>query len=94
MSLIQIIQGNANYYLGINADVAKEREQRACMNCFASHDKGVYTGKCLKAKGGCNCPVKKAATVLSKACPLGVFHWDYISIDRLDKINKKNNFVK
>ena len=92
MSLIQIIQGNANYYLGINTDLAKEREERACKNCFASHnDKGEYTGKCRKELGGCGCPVKKASRVAAKPCPLGVFHWDFISINRLEKINKKNN---
>lgn len=91
--IIRIIKGHANYYLDINADLAKERTERACMLCFASHVDGVYTGKCQKDAGGCGCPVSKASRVAEKSCPLGVFSWYYISEDNLKKINKLNNFV-
>ncbi len=93
MNIIHIIKGNVNRALGLNQDLASERIDRACSKCFASHDdQGTYTGVCDKSKGGCGCPISAASTVGSYACPLQVFHWDWINEDRLNELNKENGF--
>jgi len=91
MNIIHIIKGNINRLFNLNQGLAEEREERACKKCFNSHVDGKYTGVCQSGLG-CGCPVKSASTLASLACPLQVFHWDWINEDRLHKLNKENNF--
>ena len=90
--IVTIIQGHIYKRLNLNQGLKELREDQACKNCFASHKDGQYTGKCLKENGGCGCDMGAKSRIMEMKCPLKIWEWDWINLDRLDMINKQNKF--
>ena len=85
MNIKHIIQGHANVILGINKDLSDYRIENACKKCSISHnDQGEFTNKCIKAKGGCGCPLPAATALKSgKKCPKDIWYDETIDFDKL-----------
>jgi hypothetical protein len=84
MNIKHIIQGHANVILSINDDLSKYRIENACKKCSISHNKqGEFTNKCIRANGGCGCPLHAATSVKGKRCPKDIWYDETIDFDKL-----------
>lgn len=89
-----IIEGGVRDILNSQTTLQDERLEKACKRCFASHKDGQYTGVCSKRAGGCGCVLRWKTKQDKEPCPMKIWANDWINIDRLELINKDNNFQK
>lgn len=71
------------------------RIELTCKGCYeSSSDKdGSFTGWCSKTKNSCGCLLASKVRVEEEVCPQGIWSNDSINLDRLDELNKENNFT-